>query len=257
MLVELDLSRNPQLKLDNLGTASALQTLRISNSSVGDLAAIVELGGLTALELDRNNIEDIESLAGLTALSELNLEQNDIHRLKDGLSGVQAGSIVMTGNPLYCSDIDEYEGSKPSGVTFTFESPCLLSAYGSDEDGDGILAEADNCPTIANPGQEDADGDRFGDVCDDDDDNDLILDELDLCPLLADPEQTDTDAMASAMYAMTMTITTAFLTRKTPIHSIRTGPHEIKPASKKPSSLQVAVMSRRISSGRRRSSRPS
>ncbi len=37
---------------------------------------------------------------------------------------------------------------------------------GTDPDGDGILSEVDNCPTVANPGQEDADADGAGDVCD-------------------------------------------------------------------------------------------
>jgi len=34
----------------------------------------------------------------------------------------------------------------------------------------------DNCPLIANPGQENNDCDAKGDVCDPDDDNDAILD---------------------------------------------------------------------------------
>jgi hypothetical protein len=34
-----------------------------------------------------------------------------------------------------------------------------------DTDGDGVSNYDDNCPTVANPGQEDVDGDGFGDVC--------------------------------------------------------------------------------------------
>jgi hypothetical protein len=35
-----------------------------------------------------------------------------------------------------------------------------------DSDGDGIDDADDNCPLVANPGQENEDGDRFGDACD-------------------------------------------------------------------------------------------
>ena len=60
-------------------------------------------------------------------------------------------------------------------------SDIVLWNYARDQDSDGIIDGADNCPRVANPDQVDTDGDLYGDACDDDDDGDSIGDDWDDC----------------------------------------------------------------------------
>ena len=60
----------------------------------------------------------------------------------------------------------------------------------ADRDRDGVPDNADNCPDVLNPGQENFDGDALGDRCDKDDDGDRVLDEVDNCPKFSNADQT-------------------------------------------------------------------
>lgn len=65
----------------------------------------------------------------------------------------------------------------------------------SDQDGDGIADEVDNCPAIANTDQVNSDGaDDGGDACDNDDDNDGVPDDNpDNCRTIPNSDQTDSN----------------------------------------------------------------
>jgi len=90
-----------------------------------------------------------------------------------------------------------------------FDGPILNGMIAVDQpcpdaDGDTIPDAADNCPLVANPGQEDGDSDGRGNVCDNcptianwdqaDADADQVGNVCDNCPSVANPAQTNTDA---------------------------------------------------------------
>jgi hypothetical protein len=73
------------------------------------------------------------------------------------------------------------------------ETITVFVAAASDNDGDDVGDDTDNCALVMNPGQSDGDGDGVGDACDDDDaDGDGFPDRLDTCPSTRD-DQRDSD----------------------------------------------------------------
>ncbi len=117
--------------------------------------------------------------------------------------------------------LDSRTDTDRDGMPDDCDAVCMLTGMLADEDddGDGYIDTADNCPLIVNPVQEDIDTDTVGDLCDNcpsasnadqlntegdaqgnacdlDDDNDGQPDTGDNCPLVANPDQLNTEGDA-------------------------------------------------------------
>ena len=81
----------------------------------------------------------------------------------DGVSSV-SGSIICGNTVTYGSQVDAQGSSSWVDLGGNCGGASCVGCY-PDFDGDGLLNEVDNCPAIANPGQEDCDADGLGDAC--------------------------------------------------------------------------------------------
>ncbi|MDQ2648966.1 MAG: thrombospondin type 3 repeat-containing protein, partial [Actinomycetota bacterium] len=108
-----------------------------------------------------------------------------------------AGPCTVTGSTVTVTGAGTctVTASQPGGNGWAAAAPQTRSftiTASSDVDGDGTPDAADNCPTVANPGQGNVDGDGAGDACDPDIDGDLVPNGADAFP--SDPtESVDTD----------------------------------------------------------------
>ena len=107
-----------------------------------------------------------------------------------GVGWTPSGDVVAVGH--FCEGMGSACTSTYGGDSVTVSPGPYSTQYGlppgvvvwkqaSDADGDGYSDNSDNCPMIANAGQEDMDSDGLGNVCDPDADEDGILNDDDAC----------------------------------------------------------------------------
>lgn len=129
----------------------------------------------------------------------------DLRLYAPGTTSLESGSVVG-GSTTPGSGAESFAYRAGAGGTYFLDVAARTGAGTytletlSDLDGDTRPDNADNCPSLANFGQENRDGDANGDVCDpfpDDPANDVDRDgrgaNTDNCPAVANPGQADWD----------------------------------------------------------------
>jgi hypothetical protein len=170
------------------------------NCAIGAGANIVSVGHNTAGDA---------TCTGLTGTGDQTNTTPAMSGTTDNTGSVFVFRLVPPGNPaidtgsgpynagtdIGCPTQDQQNVPRPQDGDGNGTAVCDRGAseFTLDTDNDGVPDATDNCPTVANPGQENNDGDAQGDACDPDDDNDGVLDTNDNCQFVANPSQSDID----------------------------------------------------------------
>lgn len=135
------------------------------------------------------NVDPLFDPAGLSANGGSDVGDPEALIALETLSLQASSPAIDAGSNGSCEPADQRGTARPQGDS------CDLGAVevASDEDGDGVLNDVDNCPDVSNADQSDADSDGDGNACDDDDDGDGVADASDNCPSEVNADQADSD----------------------------------------------------------------
>ena len=162
----------------------------VGNTSLTNLdvlSGITSVGsGINGWGLYISNNDNLINLTGLTGVTEVwcsvVIENNPFLTNLNGLSGITSVGYDDEGKGLYvynnaaltdcCGIYNLLNSGTILGYIYITDNATgcdnlsEINTICADTDQDGIPNEADNCPLIANAGQEDLDNDGIGDACD-------------------------------------------------------------------------------------------
>ncbi|MHA1683487.1 MAG: leucine-rich repeat domain-containing protein [Promethearchaeota archaeon] len=104
-MIELDLSHNDIIEIENLDSFTSLETLKLDNNAIVDVRNLEPLKSLKSLNLGHNHISKIKNLDCLPLLDSLNLFGNNISKI-EGLDSL----VNLTSLNLGDNNIQEIEG---------------------------------------------------------------------------------------------------------------------------------------------------
>ena len=97
----------------------------------------------------------------------------------NGTASISGTSVLYTStSDTAITDVFTYKANDGNTDSNVSTVTIIITAVDEDSDGDGILNSLDNCPSVANASQADADSDGIGDNADTDDNNDGFEDKI-------------------------------------------------------------------------------
>ena len=172
------------LNLSGIVAAGDVQVIRNNSATAPALIAVADVSttngvlgfnGNDALELVANGtVLDVIGQIGFDPVVEWGTAPTSTQD-----QTLRRKGTLTTGDPVGTDAFDP--ATQWDGFVMDDFSGLGMHTVTADGDGDSVPDPTDNCPSVANPTQDNYDGDTPGDLCDVDDDNDGVTDGTDIC----------------------------------------------------------------------------